>query len=444
MNKNDIQMVYKMCDFIDRRTFSNLEMPLKEKFNIEISAFKLLCSDEKETVSFIKKYLDVNNPIPFILTDAKDFLEHESFIESEVLKKFIITDVTFVLSDYEFGSKKADFLYTVYHDVAEGNHDKKINDILIGMLETIRKGKINTQVALNNKSNLVSIDYPMQEEEKEEEQEVDFDSLMNELNSLTGLGSVKEEITKLVNLVKVSKIREEKGMKVPKISKHMVFTGNPGTGKTTVARLLGSIYKSLKVLSKGQLVEVDRSGLVAGYVGQTAIKTEEVIKKALGGILFIDEAYALSEGKGEGDFGQEAIDTILKAMEDNRDDFVVIVAGYPDLMAGFLNSNPGLKSRFNKFINFEDYSPEELVDIAKGMCSKLEYNLDEEAVEFLKNKFKELLENPPEGFANARTVRNLLEYAITNQASRIVDIENPDEETLLNIVVDDLKDFDFS
>ena len=203
---------------------------------------------------------------------------------------------------------------------------------------------------------------------------------MSELDSLIGLEKVKKNVKDLINLVKVRKLRTENGLRVPPISLHMVFMGNPGTGKTTVARLIAQLYAAIGVLSKGQLVEVDRSGLVAGFVGQTAIKTDEVIKKAMGGVLFIDEAYSLLPDESTNDFGHEAIETLLKAMEDHRDEFVVIVAGYEQLMEKFINSNPGLESRFNRYFLFEDYNGQQLYDIFAMQCSKNEYLLSEAAV----------------------------------------------------------------
>lgn len=268
--------------------------------------------------------------------------------------------------------------------------------------------------------------------------EKDVDQLLEELNSMTGLENVKQDITNLVNLLKIKKLREKNDMKQPSVSLHLVFSGNPGTGKTTVARLLANIYKGLGVISGGQLIEVDRGGLVVGYIGQTAIKTQEVIQSALGGILFIDEAYTLTSGKGENDFGQEAVDTLLKAMEDHRDDLIVIVAGYPNLMEQFLDSNPGLRSRFNKFIQFEDYNGEELMDIFDGMCKKQDYKLSNEAREYAVSYWKEQALHHGENFANAREVRNFMERAISKQATRIVSMKEIDVSALETLEKTDL------
>lgn len=260
---------------------------------------------------------------------------------------------------------------------------------------------------------------------------------MDELNALIGLTELKDDVKELINLVKIQKMRQEKGLKVVPVSLHLVFTGNPGTGKTTIARILASLYKEIGVLSKGQLVEVDRSALVAGYVGQTAIKTQEKVQEAMGGVLFIDEAYTLATESGN-DFGQEAIDTILKAMEDHRDDLVVIVAGYPDLMKNFINSNPGLKSRFNKYIYFPDYNVQELTAIFRSLCEKYDYKLDEEAEKLVEERIQKLECEKDENFANARSVRNLFENIITNQATRVAGLEAPTDEDMITIRTEDV------
>ena len=288
------------------------------------------------------------------------------------------------------------------------------------------------------KQNNVEVRNPdiMPESETSEMPEETLEELIDQLNALIGLDGVKHEVSTLINLLKIKKVREERGYKTADVSKHLVFLGNPGTGKTTVARLLSKIYKQLGVLEKGQMVEVDRAGLVAGYVGQTALKTKEKIDEAMGGILFIDEAYTLA--KGGNDFGQEAIDTILKAMEDNRDNFVVIVAGYPDPMEKFLESNPGLKSRFNKNIFFEDYSKEELMAIFRSFCEKYSMQLSSDAEKSLEQYLYKLCQNKPENFANGREMRNLFETAYENQANRLAALTEISDNELNEITVDDL------
>ena len=264
----------------------------------------------------------------------------------------------------------------------------------------------------------------------------DMKDLQAELDSYIGLATVKEEVRNLINMASVYKLRRQHDLPTTDMSLHMVFTGNPGTGKTMMARMMARIYRSLDILSKGQLVEVDRSGLVAGYVGQTAIKTQKVIQKAIGGVLFIDEAYALN-GKSENDFGQEAIDTILKAMEDHRDDLVVIVAGYTDLMDRFIHSNPGLESRFNRFLLFEDYTPDEMLDIFKMQCKKGCYQLSDGVEELVRDYITE--ENgDPETFGNARGVRNIFEHILVAQNNRLAAMETVTKEDLMTLTQDDV------
>ena len=262
-----------------------------------------------------------------------------------------------------------------------------------------------------------------------------MEDLMAELDSYIGLGAVKEEVHNLINMVQVYKLRREHDLPTTDMSLHMVFTGNPGTGKTMMARMMARIYRSLGILSKGQLVEVDRSGLVAGYVGQTALKTQKVIEKAIGGVLFVDEAYALN-GKSENDFGQEAIDTLLKAMEDHRDDLVVIVAGYTDLMDKFIHSNPGLESRFNRFLLFEDYSLDELMAIFKMRCGK-GYILSPEAEPLVRDYIAEESADG-DGFGNARGVRNIFEHILVAQNNRLAKMESVTREDLMTLLPEDV------
>ena len=258
-----------------------------------------------------------------------------------------------------------------------------------------------------------------------------LEELLAELDALIGLTTVKAEIHRQVALLRVETLRSKAGLKSPTITRHLVFVGNPGTGKTTVARLVGGIYRALGLLSKGQLVEVDRSELVAGYLGQTAIKTAEVVVSATGGVLFIDEAYSLAGDQ----YGQESVDTLVKEMEDRRDDLVLIVAGYPDPMAIFIAQNPGLASRFRTTIEFDDYTDEELVRILKQMARAADYDLDDSCVE----RFTAILATTPRGpiFGNARFARNLLEAAIGRHAWRLRDVAEPSVEQLRKLVPDD-------
>jgi SpoVK/Ycf46/Vps4 family AAA+-type ATPase len=278
-------------------------------------------------------------------------------------------------------------------------------------------------------------------EEKPQEEKIppkeDMADLKKELASYIGLAAVKAEVENLINMATVYGMRREHGLPTADMSLHMVFSGNPGTGKTMIARFMARVYHSLGLLSKGHLVEVDRSGLVAGYVGQTAIKTSKVLERAKGGVLFIDEAYTLTSKEGN-DFGYEAVDTVLKAMEDNREDLVVIVAGYTDRMETFIDSNPGLQSRFNKYLHFGDYTGEEMTDIFLMQCEKNFYQPQAEATEVIRQYLCAVSAAAGE-FGNARGVRNLFEKVLTAQANRLAAMAEITRDDLMCLTKEDVE-----
>ena len=276
------------------------------------------------------------------------------------------------------------------------------------------------------------------EEKNSIESEKTLEELLNELNGLIGLETVKSKINDLIAFQRIQQLRKKQGLTVSSNTLHLAFTGNPGTGKTTVARIVGRIYKQIGLLSKGHFMEVSRTDLIAGYQGQTALKVKSVIDKARGGVLFIDEAYSITENDHSDSYGRECLTELTKALEDYRNDLVVIVAGYTEPMKVFFESNPGLKSRFNTFIEFEDYNATELFEILQLMCNEGDYVLTETAANKLKQIFEYSVMNKKENFANGRFVRNVYENIIMNQARRLLMVETPTVLELKNILACDV------
>lgn len=278
-----------------------------------------------------------------------------------------------------------------------------------------------------------------EKQKRDAEEKYTLDELLNELNKLVGLNNVKRKVNDLIAYQKVQKLRRANNLHSAKNTLHMAFTGNPGTGKTTVARIVGRIYKEIGLLSEGHFIEVSRTDLIAGYQGQTALKVKSVIDKAKGGVLFIDEAYSITENENSDSYGRECLTELTKALEDYREDLVVIVAGYTEPMNQFFESNPGLKSRFNTFIEFEDYSSEELYDILTSICDSNDYKIDSSAEKIIKEYINTLIAKKDDNFANGRMIRNLYDDLVMNHARRVAELEEPNFSELLTIMAEDFQ-----
>lgn len=404
---------------------------LKEYFNINMTP------DE------ISSYITENNTYSkeFEQTIPKTLIR---FVEIEKAKKTTDKNNTFVKSISDavayvkvFEAVGKEFIVCDGEATEEEVSDFSTYTDMLKKYVTRELGDISDMQSSIDTDNIhAGEDVPMYDENGERIETLE--ELLEQLNALTGLSEVKRDVNSLIHLQEIKKLRKQRGLKEIPVSNHLVFYGNPGTGKTTVARLLAKIYHRMGILTTGQFMEVDRSGLVGGYVGQTALKTKEVIDKAMGGVLFIDEAYTLTYNKSENDYGKEAIDTLLKAMEDNRDNFIVIVAGYPELMAQFVDSNPGLRSRFNKYINFVDYNPQELMEIYYGMCDNSGYINTAEAIAYVEDYLTKKYETRGQNFANAREVRNLLERAVLKQADRLYEVKNLTNEQICTLELSDV------
>ena len=343
---------------------------------------------------------------------------------------FPSTDEKFILSTYlkDFGELRKKYHILMYRIISiTAKCDNVVSEQETQWMAEIMKMSESTDnskdTAVSNDANTIS------------------DNPISDLDNLIGLASVKQEVKALANLIKIQRKREDNGLKTIKPSYHCVFTGNPGTGKTTVARILAGIYKELGILKKGHLVETDRSGLVAEYVGQTAIKTNKIIDNALDGVLFIDEAYTLSNA-GDEDYGKEAIATLLKRMEDDRERLIIILAGYTDEMKQFIDSNPGLQSRFSRYINFPDYGQDELMQIFESNLSKYDYSLTDEAKAKLELLFEHAIATKDKNFGNGRFVRNLFDKTIEQQSNRLAALTNVNVEQLSELLLEDIPSID--
>ena len=439
--------------FISQEPFSNYIEDVRQETVIKSIVIKDIC----------KIYIKLNHSINidtlegkilflYMLKNMKVETDFETFnkycfslsLDSNTIKvRVIINDLMKKLYNFNLRLEELDtndFYFKRILDKVDRELSKKYMVLLYRFASVVAKadGKI-TKEEEDWLSQLLAMTEADKENNKEQSDARITQGNSNpieELESLIGLASVKKDVVSLANFIKMKKMREEKGLKAPNISYHCVFSGNPGTGKTTVARILANIFKELGILKSGHLVETDRSGLVAEYVGQTALKTNKIIDSALDGVLFVDEAYTLVGGQN--DYGKEAIATLLKRMEDDRERLIVILAGYSKEMEEFINSNPGLRSRFNRYILFPDYTSSELFDIFQLNAAKNEYVINEEANQYLKKKLDIVVQNKQKDFGNARYIRNYFELVIEHQANRLAADLDLTPDKLCELTLDDI------
>ena len=415
---NGPPIILQLCSLYDYEKGSNMaSVFLDHMMSILLAFSQVDKARDRTALAFVEQYY--NKSIRFLSEEQIDWCLGKRYLFKKMANEQIQNFITLQQMPVTVSSS----------DPIETTNNETENMVIEA--EQIRKETDNEMLS--------SFKECIKESDEEDNKKGDkLESLMAQLNELIGLSDVKQQITSLINLIKVRKLRESFHMPTTDMTFHMVFSGNPGTGKTTVARILAQIYCELGLLSKGTLVETDRSGLVAGYVGQTAIKVTEVVKSALGGVLFIDEAYSLTKEGSANDYGSEAIDTLVKLMEDHREDFVVIVAGYREEMKRFLGSNTGLISRFNTFVDFVDYSVEELIEILNSMANKAGLNYVNDATLWLSDYLNQMPEEKRKEFGNARGIRNIFEKNLIAQANRIVTINNPTIEQLSTIELEDV------
>jgi AAA+ superfamily predicted ATPase len=429
---NDLLLLVSYC-------LSAMDLDREEKYFLTLLLIPFIPGTEENVRQKIRENLSTDKPIPVEVIE-----EGWNAVGKEIGKKAAppagFSPLSLDLArktDLESGGREYDRLRTLYYNICQclikadgtisAQEETRLKEIYKLLNRKAPEGKIPVKTSQTDK---------VIREAKEEK----LEDVMAEINKLVGMRNIKDQVNTLINLIKVQKERETRDLPVAKVSLHSVFYGPPGTGKTTIARLLGRVFKCLGLLSKGQLVETDRAGLVAGYVGQTAIKVDEVVNQALDGILFIDEAYTLKGGDGGKDFGQEAIDVLLKRMEDMRDRLIVIVAGYPDEMKGFINSNPGLKSRFNRFFYFEHYTPEEMIKIFEIFSKNVEFVLNDKARKKLLALLTDAYQKRDRSFGNGRLVRNIFELVLERQANRLAKITPLTEELLCSVTDEDIPD----